>query len=121
MKNLTHLGSGGQADVYKCVLTAGPDSIVCVAKTVKVFNNQDIAVSKFREMYKEFRIGCCLSHPGIVDYKYFIRQDSQRLGPKEQEFVILIELCEGGNLEQYLAQMPKKREVNIQQVREIVR
>ena len=64
---------------------------------------------KFREMYKEFKIGCLLKHPLIVSYMYFLRQDSKRLGPKEQEFHILIELCEGGNLAEYVAKYPNKQ------------
>jgi hypothetical protein len=58
--------------------------------------------TKFREMYKEFRMGCYLDHPGIVKYKYFLRQDSKENGPLEQEFHILIELYQGGNLLQYI-------------------
>jgi hypothetical protein len=87
---LSHLGSGGQADVFKCILTTARDvDIICVDKVYKVFNNVQMCVDKFREMYKEFRIGCCLRHQGIVEYKYFLRHDSKRLGHKEQEFHIL--------------------------------
>ena len=68
----------------------------------KVYNNKHMEKLKFREMYKEFKIGCMLKNPGIVEYFYFIRCDSKKLGSVEQEFHILIELCEGGNLEQYL-------------------
>jgi len=49
----------------------------------RVFNNEQMALDKFREMYKEFRIGCGLRHVGIVEYKYFIRCDSPRVGQKE--------------------------------------
>ena len=89
------------------------ENTICVDKCHKVFNNLDISIDKFREMYKEFRIGCCLRHVGIVEYKYFIRCDSPKAGKIEQEFHIIMELCDGGSLEQYLNSMPKKREVNI--------
>ena len=49
-------------------------------------------------MHKEYMIGCKLKHKGIVDYQYFIRCDSPKLGSKEQEMHILMEFCEGGNL-----------------------
>lgn len=49
----------------------------------KVLNNKQMCLDKFREMYKEFRIGCLLKHTGIVEYKYFIRCDSPKLGAKE--------------------------------------
>lgn len=39
IKNTVHLGSGGQADVYKCILTTSQGNMMCVAKTVKVYNN----------------------------------------------------------------------------------
>ena len=85
----------------------------------KVFNNEKIAQDVFAEMYKEFEIGCALAHEGIVKYLYFVRMDSAANKRKEQEFHILIEMMDGGNLEQYLAEMPRKREVNIQKVREV--
>lgn len=77
IKSLHHLGTGGQAEVYKCQLTTSIDEeALCVDKCYRVYNNEQIAVDKFREMYREFRIGCCLRHIGIVEYKYFIRCDS---------------------------------------------
>jgi hypothetical protein len=39
---------------------------MCVDKMHKVYNNPEMAVEKFVEMYKEFRIGCMLKHPAIV-------------------------------------------------------
>lgn len=63
IKHLSHMGSGGQADVYKCILNnAKEHEMICVDKVNKVFNNEQMAVNKFREMFKEFRIGCCLRH-----------------------------------------------------------
>lgn len=41
IQTLQHMGSGGQADVYKCVLnTARDHDIICVDKMHKVFNNE---------------------------------------------------------------------------------
>jgi hypothetical protein len=85
----------------------------CVDKMKKIFNNEKIAEEVFSEMYKEFKIGCALAHSGIVKYLYFVRMFSNANKRKEQEFHILIEMMNGGNLEQYLADMPRKREVNI--------
>jgi len=65
----------------------------------KVLRNPELEEKSFREMYREFSIGCTLDHPGIVSYKYFVRQ---KVRHGEQEFHILIDLMEGGNLEQYL-------------------
>jgi len=42
-----------------------------------------MATEKFREMYKEFQIGCTLRHIGIVKYKYFIRRNSPKNGQRE--------------------------------------
>jgi serine/threonine protein kinase len=70
-----------------------------------------MAEKVFEDMYREFSIGCTLSHPNIVDYKYFVRQSASK--NQEQEFHIFIELMDGGNLEEYLQSMPCKREVNI--------
>lgn len=78
-----------------------------------------MAQTVFAEMYREFSIGCTLNHPGIVNYRYFIRQTNAK--SKEEEFHTFIELMEGGNLEEYLADMPYKREVSIQKVRDITR
>jgi serine/threonine protein kinase len=108
------LGKGGQAEVFRCSLTTLRDSTLdCVDKCLKITNNERMTIRHFKQMYKEFRIGCCLRNPGIVEYKYFIRRDSPSMGQREQELHIIIELCEGGNLEQYLNEMPLKREVNI--------
>ena len=97
------LGSGGQAQVFECKFWSETGAIVCVDKFQKVFNNPVICCDKFKEMYKEFRIGFALDHPGIVKYLFFFRQQSMKHGAKEQEFHILIELCEGGNLDQFLS------------------
>jgi len=65
----------------------------------KVFNNEQISSEVFAEMYKEFKIGCALAHEGIVKYLYFVRMNSAINKRKEQEFHILIEQMDGGNLE----------------------
>lgn len=67
IKSLKQIGSGGQADVYKCELATSIDETqICVDKMHKVYNNPEMAIEKFREMYKEFKIGCMLKHPAIV-------------------------------------------------------
>ena len=121
IRTLAHIGSGGQAKVYKSQLTTQnyTEGIICVCKMISVLNNEPLAAQTFQQMFKEFSIGCKLRHPGIIEYMYFVRRDSPKMGKREQEFHIIMELMEGGNLQQYLDQMPKKREVNIQRVRDI--
>ena len=55
-------------------------------------------------MYKEFRIGCELDHPHIVSYHYFLRRQTPSLN--QHELHIIMELCEGGNLKEYLDSLP---------------
>jgi hypothetical protein len=83
IKSLKQIGSGGQATVFKSTLTTSREKLTLVDKLYKVFNNKQMANNKFREMYKEFRIGCYLKHSGIVEYKYFIRMNSPKLGSNE--------------------------------------
>jgi hypothetical protein len=49
----------------------------------KVFNNEKIAGDVFKEMYKEYIIGCALAHSGIVKYLYFVRMSSTANKRKE--------------------------------------
>ena len=51
-------------------------------------------------MYKEFNIAKDLNHKNVVQYKHFIRQKGQK--QKEEEFHIIIEHMEGGNLKEYI-------------------
>lgn len=111
IRRLKQLGSGGQANVFLCQLQAKSKTIVCVDKLRRVYNNLEMSEQVFKDMYREFSIGCTLNHPGIVEYKYFVRQSASRT--KDEEFHIFIELMDGGNLEEYLARMPLKREVSI--------
>ena len=48
-------------------------SVLCVDKLKKVYNNPEISEKVFSDMYREFSIGSTLDHPGIVQYKYFVR------------------------------------------------
>lgn len=74
---------------------------------------------KFREMFKEFRIGCELDHPNIVKYHYFLRRQTPSL--KQHELHIIMELCEGGNLKEYLDTLPEKRVTEIAEAKRIVK
>ena len=53
------------------------------------------------EMYKEYAIAKNLVHPNIVSYKYFVRKGGEKTN--EEEFHIILELLEGGNLKDYIA------------------
>ena len=115
------IGAGGQAAVFECLFSCESEqATLCVDKLHKVFNNEQITNQKFQEMYKEFMIGCSLQHPGVVRYLYFIRQNSRKHGAKEQEFHILLEFCQGGNLEQYLSSLPDCRVADPNRVKSIV-
>lgn len=120
-KRIMALGSGAQGDVFKVKLTTNQGEQVCVDKLKRIFGNVEMSKTVFNNMYREFSIGCTLNHPGIISYKYFIRQHSQQNGEKEQEFHIFMELMGCGNLEEYLSTKPLKREANIQNVRNIIR
>jgi serine/threonine protein kinase len=52
------------------------------------------------EMYKEYAIARNLVHPNIVSYKYFVRKGGEK--SNEEEFHIILELLEGGNLKDYI-------------------
>ena len=51
-------------------------------------------------MYQEFCIAKDLSHPNIVEYKYFMRKYDT--SSKEFEFHILMELLDGGDMDNYI-------------------
>jgi hypothetical protein len=70
------IGQGGQAAVYDCVLRTETGLQNCVTKLQKVFNNAALCAEKYREMYKEFRIGVALKHPNVISYVSFVRMDS---------------------------------------------
>lgn len=67
LKRIRQLGSGSQGEVFLCkVDIPGKPTITCVNKLKKAFNNPELSVQFFEEMYKEFSIGRMLEHPGIV-------------------------------------------------------
>ena len=70
MKKQTRIGSGSQAEVYTCSIKELAD-LKCVTKTKTVVNNNEIAQTVLREMLGEFLLASSLSHPNIVNYKYF--------------------------------------------------
>ena len=71
-----------------------------VDKMKKILNNDELANTVMKRMYSEFYLGKNLLHPSLIEYKYFMKKyDSLS---KEHEFHILMDLMEGGDLEQYL-------------------
>ena len=66
----------------------------------KVHNNEVLAQRVMNEMYKEYAIARNLVHPNIVSYKYFVRKGGEKTN--EEEFHIILELLEGGNLKDYI-------------------
>lgn len=75
-------------------------SIKYVTKMKKVHNNEVLAQKVMNEMYKEYAIARNLVHPNIVSYKYFVRKGGEK--SNEEEFHIILELLEGGNLKDYI-------------------
>lgn len=53
-------------------------------------------------MYKEYAIAKNLVHPNIVSYKYFVRKGGDK--SNEEEFHIILELLEGGNLKDFIVE-----------------
>jgi serine/threonine protein kinase len=68
----------------------------------KVVNNEELAQKVMNEMYKEYAIAKDLVHPNIVSYKYFIRKGGDNERANEEEFHIILELLEGGNVKEYI-------------------
>jgi serine/threonine protein kinase len=98
IKKQAQLGSGSQGDVYKVRIKGMRGSHV--DKMRKVHNNKQLAHQVLSDMYAEFCIAKDLCHPGIVEYKYFMR--TYDTATKEFEFHILMELLEGGDMDCYI-------------------
>jgi len=81
----------------------------------KVYNNKQLAESVLCDMYSEFCIAKDLCHENIVEYKYFMRNYEK--STKEYEFHIIMELLEGGDLDQYIRE--QGRAFTINQVQEV--
>ena len=64
--------------MFLCQLQIDGHKITCVDKLKRVYNNPSMAEQVFADMYREFSIGCTLSHPGIVQYKSFVRQSASK-------------------------------------------
>ena len=65
-----------------------------------VKNNADLAKEKMEEMYYEYYISESLTHPNVVEYKYFVRKyDPSSL---VHEFHIIMELMDGPDMEAYI-------------------
>lgn len=77
----------------------------------KVTNNEELAQQVMNEMYKEFSIAKDLLHPNIVSYKYFVRKRGDR--DRDEEFHIILELLEGGNLKEYIAKRGRVTDISI--------
>ena len=69
-------------------------------KMKKILNNEELAVTFMKRMYSEFYLGKNLLHPSLIEYKYFMRRFDE--STKEHEFHIIMDLMDGGDLEQYL-------------------
>ena len=66
-------------------------------KRRKVFNNFELELEVFCNMFKEFRISSGFAHPGIVDNIFFFWRASEN-DPREKEFYLVSELMEGKSL-----------------------
>ena len=67
---------------------------------MKILNNEELASTQMKHMHSEFYLGKNLTHPSLIEYKYFFRKYDEN--SKEHEFHILMDLMEGGDLENYL-------------------
>ena len=113
IKKQAQLGSGAQGDVYKVRIKGMRGNYV--DKMRKVYNNKQLAESVLYDMYSEFCIAKDLCHENIVEYKYFMRNYEK--STKEYEFHIIMELLEGGDLDQYIRE--QGRAFTINQVQEV--
>lgn len=50
---------------------------MCVAKYNDVYNNEEEALRRFKQMYSEFALGCTIDHEFIIKTHYFIRKWEQ--------------------------------------------
>lgn len=98
VKVLKKIGSGSQSEVFKVRIKGHTGRYV--DKMKKILNNEELAATFMKRMYSEFYLGKNLLHPSLIEYKYFMRKYDE--SSKEHEFHIVMDLMEGGDLEQYL-------------------
>jgi serine/threonine protein kinase len=63
-------------------------------------NNETLAEKCRKASFHEFQLAADLSHPNLVDYKYFYERINPRNG--ETEFHVIMELMEGKDMETFL-------------------
>jgi len=56
-----------------------------------------------KRMFTEFYLGRNLSHPSLIEYRYFVNKYDA--ASKTHEFHIIMDMMEGGDLEAYLEEM----------------
>jgi hypothetical protein len=66
------VGSGSQSEVYK-VKIKGIVGRYC-DKLKKILNNEELAETFLKRMYSEFYLGRNLSHPSLIEYRYFVKK-----------------------------------------------
>jgi len=74
----------------------------CAAKYNNVFNNEQQAEERFKQMYKEFSLGCTIDNDYIIKTYYFVRKWETKKKSDSQDFLLLLEKMDGGNLNDYL-------------------
>lgn len=95
IKVLKKIGSGSQSEVFKVRMKGHTGRFV--DKMKKILNNDELAENIMNLMFREFYLGKNLTHPSLIEYKYFFRKYDE--GTKEHEFHIIMDLMEGGDLE----------------------
>lgn len=98
VKVLKKIGSGSQSEVFKVKMKGHTGRYV--DKMKKILNNEELANTFMKRMYSEFYLGKNLRHPSLIEYQYFMRKFDA--DTKEHEFHIIMDLMEGGDLDQYL-------------------
>jgi len=72
-------------------------------KLKKILNNSELAEIFSKRMFTEFYLGRNLSHPSLIEYRYFVNKYDA--ASKTHEFHIIMDMMEGGDLEAYLEEM----------------
>ena len=69
-------------------------------------------------MFREFEIGRQLKHPNIIKNLFYVRR---RNDADEQENALLLELMEGGNAQEFLDSLPKKKITDLNMLKSFTR
>lgn len=115
---MKQLGTGSQGEVYLSQVRTSSQQFVCVIKMRKVLNNDKLCAQIFASMFREFEIGRKLDHAGIIKNMYFVRRRNEA---DEQENLIMLEVMEGGNAQEFIDSRPAKKLTDLLAVKSYTR